>query len=208
MSTVLHPVGPQPDRVYWVRRIVVLALLVVAASLVFSFVRGAMAPASAGDDPGESTGEVPVAPADAVTDPADAVTDPAVGPVACAPADLTVALTTDARSYAAGAPVAFSVAVTNTGAGACVVDAADAQREVVITSGTDRIWSSLDCPVDGTEQLHLLESGARVDSAITWARTRSATDCPADLPEPQPGTYSAVATTHGATSAAAVFDLG
>lgn len=205
MSTVLHPVGPRPHRVYWVRRIVVLVVVLVLASVAITVVRGALAPANAGDEPAGSGDEATVDPGE---DPAAAVEDPAVGPVACPAADLTVALTTDARSYAPGVPVAFTVALTNTGTSACVVDAADAQREVVITSGSDRIWSSLDCPPQITEQLHLLESGARVDSALSWARTRSAVGCPADLPEPRPGTYTAVATTHGATSSAAVFDLG
>ena len=205
MSTVLHPVGPQPDRVYWVRRLVVGVVLVVVASLVFVLVRGAMASATAGDEPGASTGELP---ADVAEGSGDVATDTAAGPVACAAAELTVALTTDARSYAAGVPVAFSVALTNTGATACTVDAADAQREVVVTSGSDRIWSSLDCPADATERLLLLEAGARVDSALSWARTRSAPACAAGLAEPRAGTYSAVASMHGATSAAVVFDLG
>lgn len=219
MSTVLHPVGPRPPQVYWVRRLVVLALLVglVAVVAVLWGVLGRGAATADGADGGSGDGTTVAGDgADAAADgTAEAAGDAAAeappteaGPPVCAPADLTLVLSSDARSYPAGVTPTFTVSLTNAGAVACTVDASAAQRDVVVTSGSDRIWSSLDCPADATPNLLLLEPGARTDAAVPWARTRSAAGCPADLPEPRPGTYSAVVTTLGATSAAAVFDLG
>ncbi|WP_149204027.1 hypothetical protein [Actinotalea subterranea] len=209
MSTVLRPVGPQPDRVYWVRRAVVLAALVVVllvAWFAFSALRGGGDADAGQDGPGEGTVEEGATVPD--DDAAAAPEEGATGPTVCAGTDLTLTLTADARSYAAGVQPVFAFAVTNTGAASCTVDMGEAQREVLITSGTDRIWSSRDCLAEAPEQLLLLEPGARSDAFVPWGRGRSAEGCTQGLPEPRPGTYSAVVTMLGATSEPVVFDLG
>jgi len=202
MSTVLHPVGSQPPRVYWIRRLAVLLVLALVGVLlgvgwwlVFGRPDGSTGPPTTG-----STDQ----PVTEVQDEAEGPT----GPVACAAADLTVTLTADGRSYPAGTSPAFALAVTNGGATSCTLDAGEGQREVLITSGSDRIWSSLDCVADPAESLQLIEAGGRYDATVPWSRVRSAQGCPADLAEPRPGTYTAVATMLGAVSAPVVFDLG
>lgn len=218
MSAVLHPVGPQPPRVYWIRRAAVLVALAVVGMLLgvgwwALFGRGGQDDdAATGDD-----GAVVEAPAgdaddgaadDGAADQGEAPAEQPTGPVACAAADLTVTLTADGRTFPAGTAPTFALAVTNTGATSCTLDASEANREVLITSGADRIWSSLDCLAAPAESLQLLDAGGRYDATIPWSRVRSAEGCPADLAEPRPGTYTAVATMLGATSATAVFDLG
>lgn len=201
MSTVLRPVGPQPARVYWIRRLLLLLAVVVVAAVVWAIVVGGTggpegASAATDDEPA-------VAQDGEGTEPSDE----GGTPTTCEPADLTLTLTTDTRAYPAGTQPVFTVGVTNTSGSSCTVDVSAAQREILITSGDDRIWSSLDCPEDAAESLQLLEAGARAEPTVTWPRIRSAEGCAAGLPEPRPGTYSAVVTMLGATSAAAVFDL-
>lgn len=221
MSTVLHPVGPRPPQVYWVRRLVVLAVVVVVLAAVVvawtvlgrgaASADGAPADGGAGTDAaqGADGGAEDVAASDTSEDAAeDAAQEAPATPVACAPADLTVALTADGATFPAGVQPTFTVSLTNSGAVACTVDSDPTLRELVVTSGSDRIWSSLDCPPEPAPTLLLLEPGARSDAAVPWPRVRSAAGCPADLPEPRPGTYSAVVSALGATSAALVFDLG
>lgn len=203
MSTVLHPVGPQPERVYWIRRLLIVLAAVVAVLVVSALVRGGLDPDAAAvtDDAGAEEPADGEAPADA------AATDPG-GPAACTAAELALTLTTSTRSYPAGALPVFTVAITNTGTMSCTVDAGDATREILITSGADRIWSSLDCPTEAGERLLLLEPGARDAVDVTWPRVRSAEGCATGLAEPRAGTYNAVTTLLGAQSAPAVFDLG
>ncbi|MBX9244582.1 hypothetical protein ICW40_07140 [Actinotalea ferrariae] len=225
MSTMLHPVGPRPPQVYWVRRLVVLAVLVGVVAVLWAVLGRGAAPADgasgadtdadASQDAGAGDGdEATTGASDDAADATDAAVDAPQeqaadqGPVVCAPADLTLALTTDARAYAAGVQPTFTVALTNAGGAACTVDADAAQREILITSGSDRIWSSLDCPPTAAPNLLLLEPGARTDAPVVWDRTRSAVGCTGGLPEPRPGTYSAVVTMLGATSAPVVFELG
>ena len=217
MSTVLHPVGPRSPRVYWRRRLVALALvvaLVVAVAVALSALGRARADGAADGGTGAEADGAAVA-GDAVADdaPDDAGTGADDGaapvvPVACEPAALALTLASDGITYPAGSAPAFTLGVTNTGADACTVDLGGAEHEVVVVSGADRIWSSVDCAGEPEERLLLLEAGAREETVVAWDRTRSAPECPADLPEPRAGTYSATATLLGASSAAAVFDLG
>lgn len=202
MSTVLHPVGPQPERVYWIRRLLMVLAAVVVVLVVAALVRAALEPDGAAPDDVDAA---EVADGEAPADTAAA--DPG-GPAACTAADLALTLTTSTRSYPAGALPVFTVAITNTGTVSCTVDAGDAAREILITSGSDRIWSSLDCPAEAAERLLLLEPGARDAVDVTWPRVRSAEGCATGLAEPRAGTYNAVTTLLGAQSPPAVFDLG
>ncbi|RYV49420.1 hypothetical protein [Pengzhenrongella frigida] len=201
MNTVLHPVGPNPSRVYWFRRFVVVLALVVALGGV-----GAVIWAVAFRDGGS---------ADAVGDPAGAAgasdvpaTDEAANPVDCAAEDLEVTLAADATTYPAGSNPVLQGFVTNISTTPCTVDAGDAAREVVISSGSDRIWSTKDCAsADTASRQLLLAAGARDAFEIAWSRTRSAEGCPGDLPAPRAGTYQAVATLLGTGAAPVAFVL-
>ena len=204
MSTVLRPVGPQPERVYWLRRLAVLAACVVVGLLlgvVWSVVSGG--PGDAAD-----AGTAGVDAADgAAEDVAGAPEGASTGPVACTAAQVALVLTSNARAYPAPGQPVLSVAITNTGTAACTLDAADAAREIVIASGSDRIWSSADCPADAASTPLLLDPAARWAVDVTWPRARSAEGCAEGLAEPRPGTYTATVTWLGATSDPVVFDL-
>ena len=91
----------------------------------------------------------------------------------------------------------------------CTVDAGDATREVLVTSGDDRIWSTKDCATEESASRQLLLGAGAADAVdIEWARVRSADGCPADLPAPKAGTYQAVATLGATSSQTVVFILG
>lgn len=188
-----------PARVYWVRRFVVLGIpLIIIAVVVWLFVGR-----DSGEDPagqGGTTTEVEPEPTPTTTD-SDGVAD-------CAPAAVALAMTADAASFAPGVSATFTVSVTNTGAEACLVDAGEAQREIVITSGSDRVWSNRDCIVPGTESRTLLLAGGQTDTTpFAWNRIRSAEGCPPDLPVPGAGTYSAQLNLAGVSAPASVFGL-
>ncbi|MBO3095670.1 hypothetical protein [Cellulomonas dongxiuzhuiae] len=192
------PAPRPPARVYWVRRFVVLGLplLVVVVLVVWWTGRGSEAAAEA--DPGT----VPVATPSPTT-----AAEPGVPE--CAPEQLALAVTPGAEAFAAGVDPTFEVTVTNSGSEPCLVDAGDGRREVVITSGEDRVWSSLDCvPADPDARTLLLAGGQSDVTQLGWPRERSAAGCAGGLPEPGAGTYSVVVGVGGATSPAAVFGLG
>lgn len=228
MSTVLHPVGPQRARVYWVRRLLVVLLLVglvAVSATVASWLRGgpdAAAPAQAAGDEargaatgGDGSGDGAAGSDAGAGDEGDGSGDDtgddapsASTPVDCTPEAIGLTLTSAEVEYPAGAEPVLTATVTNVGDVPCTVDAGDASREVVVTSGDDRVWSTKDCASeeDASRQL-LLGAGAADAVEIAWPRVRSADGCPADLPAPEPGTYQAVATLGGTQSQTVVFIL-
>ena len=180
MSTLRHPVGPQPPSVYWRRRAVLgLGLLAVIVVIVLIFVRpGAGEPASS---PAPTDTSAPVA-----TDAAPA--DPSADPseiAACDPSTVRLTAITDASSYGNSEQPMLSMEIENVGAATCSFDVGTGAQEYVITSGSEQIWSSADCQEDPTESVIALEpSQTLATTPFAWDRTRSSTDtCSASRPE-------------------------
>ena len=170
MSTFKNPVGPQPSKVYWRRRLVVgLVLLAVILIAVLIFTRPGSSQTA--PKPVSTSTEAPAAD-DAAAD--DGAADaPADG--SCDPASIVVEGMTDASTYAADANPLLTLSVTNTGAAECTMSVGSDVQEFIITSGEERIWSSKDCQ-EASEPLELpLAAGEPLTSTtpVTWSRTRS-----------------------------------
>lgn len=180
MSTIKHPVGRQPSKVYWRRRLVVVLGIVAVIVVVLLIVLR----------PGPSEGGTPVA--------VHTTTTPSVSPSAthstssaakttipttkstavagkpCAAANITVGAITDADSYAADQHPKLSLSLSNTGTVSCTIDAGTAKQAYTITSGSEVYWKSSDCQVKPTHTVILLKPGKTLTSTpITWDRTRS-----------------------------------
>jgi hypothetical protein len=196
---MLRPAGSLPPRVYWVRRFVVLAAVVavvLVAVRVVPFVAGKVGDLFSGAQGAASA-------------PTTTTSAAAVGPQPCAAEALGLILAADAASYPASALPTLTVTLVNNGPASCVVDAGEAQREIVIMSGTDRIWSSRDCASgDALTRELLLAPGAPDTTTVQWQRMRSAAGCPGGQPAALKGTYSAALTLAGVSSQPAVFVLG
>lgn len=167
----------------------------------------ASAPADPAAAPAADPADPAVDPAAQAPAPDPAATTKSSGPQACAPEALSVTLQADAVSYAAGAKPVFTFTVANTGKVECLVDAGDAQREVVITSGPARVWSSRDCAGADTQSLELLlDAGQSDQRAVQWDRVSSVPGCPGGT-NAGAGTYVVSASLLGVTSAETVFVL-
>mgnify|MGYP007032572530 CR=1 FL=1 len=176
MSTLRHPVGPQPPQVYWRRRLVVglglLAVIVIIVLIVWP--RGSGGPADQPSPDPQSTETA--AAGDEVTE-GDAA--------ACTAAQVVVTPVTDASSYPAGQQPLLSFTLLNTGTAPCTMQAGPDVQEYVIVSGSDRIWASTDCQDPALPATVLLEPGVALDSTpFPWSRTRSTpNDCDATRPD-------------------------
>jgi hypothetical protein len=99
---------------------------------------------------------------------------PTVTAVACKPADVKVVAITDALSYAAGVDPQLSLTLTNIGKSACSFKDGSDQQAYVITSGTEKIWSSKDCQTGAVSATTTLQPDVPVKSTpFAWDRTRS-----------------------------------
>jgi len=171
MSTFKHPVGPQPSKVYWRRRLILgIGLLAVILVVVLIIVRpgasdGAPAPASTTSAPKTTTPPATSIPTSSAS----------ASGAACDNANVRVEAVTDKATYAAGELPQLSVAITNTGSTACKIDAGTAQQLFTITSGSEVYWKSTDCQTDKVDAEVLLQPGKTISSQtpITWDRTRS-----------------------------------
>lgn len=130
----------------------------------------------------------------------------AQAPVACTAADVEISLVSDSTTYVVGSLANFTITLTHIGTAPCTLDGGNVGRELLITSGADRIWSSADCDTAGAKLL-LLSPGNSESTTINWATDRSAPGCATDLPAPRPGTYRAAVTTSGISSEPLVFQL-
>ncbi len=200
LSPVLHPVGPNPPRTYWVRRLLVLAVVVAIVVVAVQLIRGGNAP-----DPGQTqTATLPTtsaspsltasATATASTQPsastpiASAETNPAPATPQCAPTDLGVTVGTDGSSYGADGDPTFTLTVTNNGAQACETNVGQNALEVKVGTGDAAVWSSDVCYPGGDSDVRTLESGAVYTTSVVWRRVAAADGCP-DEPRVEPGTY-------------------
>jgi hypothetical protein len=62
-------------------------------------------------------------------------------------------------------------------------------NELVITSGSARVWSSDDCNEGGSAQVVTLKPDQSYSVSVTWLGRVSKKGCPADQPLADAGTY-------------------
>ena len=155
MSTIRNPVGPQPRNVYWRRRLLVLlGVIAVVVIIILIVVR-----------PGGGT---------PVTHNTNTPHTPVSAAAACKPSNVKVVGVTNALSYAAGVDPQLSLTITNTGSAPCAFNDGSDQQVYVITSGSEKIWSSKDCQTGAVSATTTLQPGVAVKSTpFPWTRTRS-----------------------------------
>jgi hypothetical protein len=127
----------------------------------------------------------------------------------CGADDVTIILTATTRDWPGVTQPTFDGAVRQSATTPCVLDTSATDAELLVTSGSVRQWSNLDCataPILAPEKL-LLQTGGTAILHATWPRIRSAEGCPSALAAPGPGTYRATLTVQGIASDQAVFAL-
>lgn len=209
-GAVLRPVGPLPARVYWGRRLVLLAVLAVVVLLVRGCLgggdggvadlavprispSGAAPTAAAVPTPSptsvDSRSALAVAPSAPVAPSVPPPSPTPAAPVACAPSALRLRTTTPAADQvAAAAPLRIVGTLSSTAATPCTVDIGPAAVLAVLTSGTDRIWASQDCRSEGS-QVVTVAADRPVAVAVSFDGRRSRPGCPGGGDPTRVGTY-------------------
>jgi hypothetical protein len=193
-GAVLRPVGPRPPRVYWIRRLVLLAVLVV---LIVGLTKACSGGGTKAGGPAPHATSSPTV----TSSPSPVqVTD-------CRNRDLTVTAATDAATYPAGSMPRLSAVVRNVSDRPCRFRTSPGRRVWTIVSGRDRVWTSADCTVSGSLARSRLRAGKTVAYALVWNRHRSAENCPTDTPAAPPGTYQLSVSVNGVDADTVVFHL-
>ena len=173
MSTFRNPVGPQPAKVYWRRRLIVgLGLLAVVVIIILIVVRpGSGAPAP---KPSPSTSSSANSSNNPSGTPTGGATNGAVAE--CDPAKVTVTPGTDASSYAPGVNPVLTFSLKSSATAPCTMSAGSDVQEFIVTSGDELIWTSRDCQTGEVAAVITLQPGVPfAGSSLPWDRTRSST---------------------------------
>ena len=122
---------------------------------------------------------------------------------------MTVTAATDKPAYADGENPLLTLKVTNGNRVPCEVNIGTSQMEFLVTSGSDRIFSSTDCQSDATDLVRTIAPGQSETANFPWQRNRTVQGC--GLIEAKPGAggayYVFTARLAGKTSPKAVFQL-
>lgn len=185
-----------------------LAVALAATMLVLGVVGGVSAIGNAvggagREDEDQRTAAEPTPSPTATPTPTPTPTaTPGYQPVRCEATALEITEAAGQTAVPAGEPVDLDLRLTNAGTVPCLLEVGSATLGVVIFSGSDRIWSSTDCPDGPAERLFLLDTGAAAELTVQWDQKRSAPGCPDGRPTAQPGTYRALVTVDGGGTAA------
>lgn len=118
-------------------------------------------------------------------------------PVACARGTLRPTLT-GAQRRKPNQRSTFTLSLINGSGGTCTATVNRDNFELVITSGSDRIWTTRDCASIVKPQSLALEAEQAVEWRLTWDGLRSRAGCKSRPEIPRPGTYYATAQLNGA----------
>ena len=183
---------PSPA-VYRRRRLVVGgALLLVIALVVGGFALAAAF--KGGSQQASSTQPSSVDPAASPAPSATPSATPSAAPSPTAAATptcnqnlVTVTASTDKAAYGPGENPMLTLKVTNGGTVPCEINMGTSQMEFLVTSGSDRIFSSKDCQASSEDLEKVLAPGASETANFPWGRNRSADGCKAVAAAPGGG---------------------
>lgn len=224
MSNVIRPSGPLPPRVYWTRRVGLLIAVAVIISLVwwmFSKVGGAAgepaatsrtvtpttsAPSTSAEPSAEATVHKPRQGKPKEAEPSRAPrTRPAEPTGACDPADVDMEI--EVSDASAGESNRADLLLTTIATPACMLAITPSSLVLRVTSGSEVVWSSDDCP----DSLRAKQVVVRQDPAttyrFTWNGRRSTETCREVGTVPQPGGYWVESALIGGEPHRAFFDV-
>ncbi|MDN5894143.1 MAG: hypothetical protein L0H93_08965 [Nocardioides sp.] len=206
MTPVTRPQGPLPARIYWVRRALVLG---TAFILVFGLARllGGGSDGKSEDQAVGVAGETSQSSSTGGADDAGETTrprrkgskaKPTRTPLAkpdgpCDAADLTVEA--DLKRVRANDPIQIPLTVSGT-VDACTWTVSNETLALKITSGSDMIWSSQQCPRI-EEQDVVVRSAKPATATFEWNGKRSDEECSRTTGWAMPGAYHVVAAPFG-----------
>ena len=214
MSSLLHPVGHLPASAYWVRRVLVLAVLTALVVMLFRVFgiddpKSTAAPGLAVSPSAGPSGSPP--PSGSPSTPVESSTPVDDDPVEdkdgrCSGADVHIAVAPAARIMPAGRPLNLQVrmsAINST----CTASIDPERLVVTISSGRDRIWTTEHCTRTVARATLVLAAGRDSTTTVGWDGRRSAPNCAQGQQSAKPGTYVVEGRYDGHASAPQAFYL-
>jgi hypothetical protein len=124
----------------------------------------------------------------------------------CADGDITVDPSVKGHAYA-GRSTVFTLSMTSRVSPACTFTVTPSTVVLRLTSGSDRIWSSQECPGAVPKQAVVVRRDVPATVSVAWNGQRSDSDCTRTTAWAQPGYYHATAAVFGADPTDEQFEL-
>ncbi len=188
VSQFLHPIGPEPPIVYWIRRVAIL-LVVIAVIVGLVWVFGAL---RGGSSEVTAAPSASAAPSGSASAPASPSAIPTGAPTDCKDADIEVSASTDSGTYPIGATPRLTLTITNSGDVPCLRDVGPKANSLEITSGGYHVWSSDDCNPNDKTKVVTLQPGEDVAATISWNGKVTQRGCPNEGTPAKPGRYDLI----------------
>ena len=190
MALHWRPVGPEPAPTYWQRRAFLAVAVLLMMLLLWLFLRAVLTSSGGGQERVATSGASPTSNASSSARPSGSPQPSASpGSTPCDPPALTATATTERNDYPVGGRPVLVLTVTNTGTTPCTRDLGQGAVELMVVSGSDRIWSSDDCAPGGPVKSVVLAPQEESVTRLTWAGRRSQPGCAGDKAATQAGTY-------------------
>jgi hypothetical protein len=203
-------VGPHPSAVYWRRRALVAApLLIILVTFTTCLASGSDGstpkPKAAADNNTTSPTPTPTPVLTPSSTPSPTPSAGAVlpvlppasptptGPFACVDKDLALVALVENDTYRVGRQPRFKLSVTNSSARPCLRDVGSGQQELWVTSGTKKLWSSDHCSPNRGSDLRTIYAGEKLTYWLTWSARTSEVGCPKSHSDVGAGTYQLTA---------------
>ncbi|HEX4977569.1 MAG TPA: hypothetical protein VFV40_06855 [Nocardioides sp.] len=216
-----------PARVYWFRRTLVLAVavaLVVGVAQLLELSPGgqgggvAASPVGSDTSPGAASATSSAPAVDDARRPTEESTRPGkrrsgrtrtplpepTGP--CEPSDVVVTPEVEGAAHA-GSPVSIRLDVTTRETPACTYRVSPRTVAVKLVSGSDRIWSSQDCPAAVPEVDVIARTEVAGTAVVEWHGQRSDSGCTRTTPWALAGWYHVQAAAFGSEPTDVLFEL-
>jgi hypothetical protein len=215
MGSVRHPRGRLPQRVYWVRRGAVLAMALLLVFGIGKLLGGnGQDPAASGVEASNSSAQQeqssslaptvgPVAPS--ISPGAQASKGPLLPPSGACKDDEVSVLPSVPRAWAAG-DITIRLGLQGIQP-ACTFKVSPDSVVVKITSGSDRIWSSQDCPSSIKPADVVVRNGVPTYVNVVWSGRRSDDTCSRSAAFANTGYYHAFAAVLGSTPTDTQFEV-
>lgn len=107
----------------------------------------------------------------------------------CKADEIEITASTDAQSYASDKKPVLILGIENVSKRDCELNVGSSQQEFLVSSGSDRVFSTVDCLADGEDVVLSFKPGQKENARFTWNRERSAPGCKQVSVQPRPGTY-------------------
>lgn len=189
MSGLIHPVGPQNPRVYWVRRGLLFGAIFMTIVLIYSLLTGGSEQPSGQASPIALPSQTNMPSSPSTTDSLNTATPsstpsqtttqtPSIQPLTdCLDEQIAVSVSINPSAPTVGQNVKVTMSIANTSSTACNRDVGSGANEITIISGPALIWSSDHCNTSTQTDVRTMQPGQKISITATWDSIQTSENC-------------------------------